>query len=107
MRAETVGIYHRLTTGFLILTTLSIAMAPGLAHAGTGSPMGDVICFILGVLWGNLGRGLATMAVIIIGLGAILGKTSWGLAITVGIGIAIMFSADWIVLVFTGIRVCV
>ncbi len=55
--------------------------------------MGFVLCYVVGFIYGNLGRGLATLAIIIIGVGATLGKVSWGLAITVGIGIAIVFNA--------------
>jgi type IV secretory pathway VirB2 component (pilin) len=45
-------------------------------------------------MYGNLGRGLATLAVITLGVGALLGKVSWGMAVTVGIGIAVMFNAE-------------
>ena len=55
--------------------------------------MGNVICCIIGIIYGNLGRGLAVLAVIIVGVGATLGKVSWGLAITVATGIATIFGA--------------
>ena len=61
------------------------------------TPMGDVLCTVIGWMTGNLGRGLATLAVSIIGVGAMLGKASWGLALTVGIGIAVIFNAPTIV----------
>ncbi|MDX2073890.1 MAG: TrbC/VirB2 family protein [Alphaproteobacteria bacterium] len=63
----------------------------------TGTPMGDVLCEIVYMVYGNLGRGLATLAVVIIGVGATLGKTSWGLAMTVAIGISVIFNAGYIV----------
>jgi type IV secretory pathway VirB2 component (pilin) len=60
--------------------------------------MGAVLCDIADwVIYGNLGRGLAVLAVIIIGVGACLGKVSWGLALTIGIGISIVFGAPGIV----------
>lgn len=57
------------------------------------SPMGNVICLIIGIIYGNLGRGLAVLAVIIVGVGATIGKVSWGLAMTVAIGIGTVFGA--------------
>ncbi len=63
----------------------------------TATPMGDVLCSIVGMVYGNLGRGLATLAVVIIGVGATLGKTSWGLAMTVAVGIAVIFNAEYVV----------
>jgi type IV secretory pathway VirB2 component (pilin) len=40
-----------------------------------------------------MGRGLATLAICIVGVGALLGKVSWGMAITVAIGISIVFNS--------------
>jgi type IV secretory pathway VirB2 component (pilin) len=57
------------------------------------SPMGNVICLIIGIIYGNLGRGIAVLAVIILGVGATIGKVSWGLAMTVGVGIGTIFGA--------------
>jgi type IV secretory pathway VirB2 component (pilin) len=57
------------------------------------SPMGNVVCMIIGIIYGNLGRGLAILAVIILGVGATIGKVSWGLAMTVAVGIATIFGA--------------
>lgn len=65
------------------------------ADAGT-TPMGNVLCTVVQMIYGNLGRGLATLAIIIVGVGATLGKVSWGLAITVAVGISIIFNASTI-----------
>lgn len=76
------------------------------AYAATNSAMGDVLCTIVDIVYGNLGRGLATLAIIIIGVGATLGKTSWGLAMTVAIGISVIFNAGTVVAYLTGINGC-
>lgn len=76
---------------FFISTQLALAQQP------IRTPMGDVLCTIVLMVYGNLGRGIATLAVVIIGIGATLGKTSWGLAMTVGVGIAVIFNAGPIV----------
>lgn len=86
---------------FAFLTLLTVAlvlMVPELAMAAEETTaMGNVLCKVVDMVMGNMGRGLATLAVIIIGVGATLGKVSWGLAITVAVGIAVIFNAGDIV----------
>ncbi len=69
---------------------------------GAWTPMGDVLCYVASMFYGNLGRGLATLAVIVVGVGATLGKVSWGLAITVAVGIAVVFNAHDVMSRLTG-----
>lgn len=76
--------------GIFVLGFTFLSAEPAMAQQ---SPMGNVICFIIGIIYGNLGRGLAVLAVIIVGVGATLGKVSWGLAMTVAIGIGTVFGA--------------
>ena len=75
---------------FMVVGSMLLTAEPAMAQQ---SPMGNVICCIIGIIYGNLGRGLAVLAVIIVGVGATLGKVSWGLAITVATGIATIFGA--------------
>lgn len=63
----------------------------------SGGALSTVLCSVVTLVSGNLGRGLATLAVIIVGVGATLGKVTWGMAITVAVGIAIIFNAGAIV----------
>lgn len=82
---------------------IMISMQNALAQtAAIDSPMGIVLCNIASIVYGNLGRGIATLAVVVIGVGATLGKTSWGLAMTVAVGIAVIFNAGNIVFAITG-----
>ena len=74
----------------MVVGTMLVTAEPAMAGQ---SPMGNVVCCIIGIIYGNLGRGLAVLAVIIVGVGATLGKVSWGLAITVAVGIATVFGA--------------
>lgn len=67
------------------------------AYAQTGSPMGDVLCLIVDWMVGNLGWGLATIGISAVGIGAILGKISWGVAFTVMVGCVVMLNATLIV----------
>jgi len=94
------------------LTTLvSLVMVSGATAAGPyDSPMGFVLCSVAKwIIYGNLGRGLATLAIVVVGVGATLGKVSWGLAITVAVGISVVFGSPSIVtaLMGTTAAVCV
>jgi type IV secretory pathway VirB2 component (pilin) len=86
-------------TFYTLLVVAIILLFPEIAHAQTPrtTAMGNVLCAVVEMVMGNMGRGLATLAVIIIGVGATLGKVSWGLAITVAVGIAVIFNAENIV----------
>ncbi|GIK20357.1 MAG: hypothetical protein BroJett004_25210 [Planctomycetota bacterium] len=81
----------------LMLAGVAIVLMPDLAFAGQDTPMGSVLCTVVQWFTGNTGKGLATIAITIIGIGALLGKVSWGMAIIVGIGVAIVFGAAGIV----------
>lgn len=80
-----------------MLAAIFYVVTMAYAYAQVATPMGAVLCYIVGFVYGNMGRGLATMAVMIVGAGATLGKVSWGLAITVAIGISVIFNAGGIV----------
>lgn len=80
-----------------MLATILLIIFMQAAYAATDSAMGTVLCNIVDIVYGNLGRGLATLAVVIIGVGATLGKTSWGLAMTVAVGISVIFNAGTVV----------
>lgn len=71
---------------YTILTTEVYANPPG-------SGLGDVLCNAIGLVNGSLGRGLSTIVVISLGVGAMFGKVSWGLATIVGVGIATLSNA--------------
>jgi type IV secretion system protein VirB2 len=81
----------------MVMLAVAVVMAPDFAYAGTNTPMGNVLCTVVRWFTGNTGKGLATIAITIIGIGALLGKVSWGMAIIVGIGVAIVFGAASIV----------
>ena len=81
--------------------TLAIAaaamMLPEMAMAGAGTPIANVLCTVGGWFTGPVGKGIATLAIIVIGVGALMGKVSWGMAIIVGVGVAVIFGAEQIV----------
>lgn len=81
----------------MFVLSAAVILLPDLALAGANTPMGAVLCNVVGWFTGNTGKGLATIAITVIGIGALLGKVSWGMAIIVGIGVAIVFGAAGIV----------
>lgn len=86
----------KLTLVFML--AVAAVMLPEWAYAtGTDTPIGNVFCTVVGWFTGNTGKGLATIAITIIGIGALLGKVSWGMALIVGLGVAIVFGAVGIV----------
>lgn len=91
--------YIRLIS-FIIIGLLVFGADHAVAYGGgggggpVGTPMADVLCLIVNWFSGNLGRGLATIGVSAAAVGAIFGKISWGLALTVMVGVAVMFGAS-------------
>lgn len=91
---------------FALAAMSLVLMAPDIASAGGPSALENVLCGVVGWFTGTVGAGIATLAIIIIGVGALLGKVSWGMAIIVGIGVAIIFGASSIVTALGGNTTC-
>jgi type IV secretory pathway VirB2 component (pilin) len=56
-----------------------------------------VFCYLILILSGPVGKSLATIAVIMMGFGALFGKVSCGQAIIMVVGISVTFAAPQIV----------
>lgn len=79
---------------FIALGMALCMLVPEISYAtNPGVPMASVFCMVFNIVSGNLGRGIATLAVVALGVGAMLGKVSWGLALMLSGGIAVVFSA--------------
>jgi type IV secretory pathway VirB2 component (pilin) len=52
---------------------------------------------IVDSLTGPMGKAIATIAIIALGIGLFMGKLSWGLAVATALGIAMIFGASSIV----------
>lgn len=76
-----------------VLDAAAIFFALTAAAYAVDTPMGGVVCDIVAFVYGNLGRGIAVLAICVVGVGAMLGKASWGLAIMVGVGIGVLFGS--------------
>ena len=56
-----------------------------------------VLCNVIQQLQGGIGKGIATIAIVVLGIGLFLGKLSWPLAVATAIGIGLIFGAAGIV----------
>ena len=72
------------------------------AAAGDSNAIEQVFCNVVLILTGTTGKAIATVAVIAVGVGALLGKISWGMALIVALGVALIFGAASIVLALGG-----
>jgi type IV secretory pathway VirB2 component (pilin) len=90
--------------GAMLIPTEALAVSWSVSGGGSGGSggsdggtIGNLLCNVAGWFTGSVGKGIATLAIIVIGIGALMGKVSWGMAIIVGIGVAVIFGAPTIV----------
>ena len=102
-----------MTVMWCLLAAYAAFLIPADAMAGnlgsgnsSGGAIGDVLCTVVSWFTGKLGQGIATLAIIVIGIGALMGKVSWGMAIIVGIGVGVIFGAPTIVNALGGVGGC-
>lgn len=80
----------------------SVLSDAAMAAAGDSNAIEQVFCNVVLILTGTTGKAIATVAVIAVGVGALLGKISWGMALIVALGVALIFGAASIVLALGG-----
>ena len=71
-------------------------------YALAKNPVNDALCHIAWALIGTTGKGMMTISVIIIGIGAAFQKISWNQAGILGVGIAMVFGSTALIANFTG-----
>ena len=94
-----------LFAAYAVMLLPTDAHAIGVSISGgssTGNPIGDTLCTVANWFTGPIGSGIATLAILVIGVGALMGKVSWGMAIIVGIGVGVIFGAPQIVNMLNG-----
>ena len=98
-----------LNLGFLLGDSSSSSSSTGVASSvGSygGGTIGDLLCEVAYWFMGSIGQGIATLAVIVLGIGALMGKVSHGMVLTTLVGIAVIFGAPDIVQDLTGQAAC-
>lgn len=81
----------------LALLTTGLALAPSFAYAQSAAPVEGILEWFVGVLQGNVARSLAIIAVCFLGFMFLTGRMAWQGAISIVIGIAIIFGAAQLV----------
>lgn len=66
------------------------------------STVSGIMCLVVDEITGPLGRLIACIGVIAIGVNAMIGRTSWTAAIIVAVGIAVVFGAKGVVVLMAG-----
>jgi type IV secretory pathway VirB2 component (pilin) len=80
---------------FFMCVALVLALGASNAFAtSSASGMADALCTIpMAVVNTSIGRGIATLGIIILGIMATLGRITWTQAVVVGVGISVIFGA--------------
>ncbi|RWX74878.1 type VI secretion protein [Neorhizobium lilium] len=84
---------HRRAGLWLGLTVIGAALVPDFAYAQSAAPVEGILDWFVGVLQGNVARSLAIIAVCFLGFLFLTGRMAWQGAISIIIGIAIIFGA--------------
>lgn len=84
---------------FFVFCVIVMSNFDALANtpAQSNDAITSVLCNIIGQLQGGIGKGIATIAIIVLGIGLFLGKLSWPVAVATALGIGLIFGAAGIV----------
>lgn len=85
----------------LFAVVVGVSLLPETSSAAT-NVIEQVFCNLVLIMNGTTGKAIATIAIIAVGVGALLGKISWGMALIVAIGVALVFGAASIVTALGG-----
>ena len=93
-----------LAAAMLLVPSFSFASAEfSSTSTGAGSTddgISEVLCLIVTKLTGPIGKTIAMIALVVLGIGIFLGKLSWQLCLGVAVGITFIFAAgniiDWL-----------
>ncbi|WLR95366.1 TrbC/VirB2 family protein [Shinella zoogloeoides] len=77
----------------LVVLSTSVALVPELAYAQSAAPVEGILEWFVGVLQGSVARSLAIIAVCFLGFLFLTGRMAWQGAISIVIGIAMIFGA--------------
>jgi type IV secretory pathway VirB2 component (pilin) len=94
----------RISSSSLLLISLLLFWSfPSFAFAQTGSSaLTDAMCLVIKMITGKGGKAIVALCLIGLSVGFFNGKVSWGLILTVVVGVAAMFGAPSIAAVLLG-----
>jgi type IV secretory pathway VirB2 component (pilin) len=64
------------------------------AADASNNAISNVLCSVVAALTGTIGQAIATIGVVVLGVGLFTGKLSWTTALATGLGIGIIFGAS-------------
>ena len=79
-----------------------IATFSNTALAADQDQITAVLCIVVRALQGGIGKAIATIAIVVLGVGLFMGKLSWPLALATALGIGMIFGAGQIVTWLSG-----
>lgn len=97
IESQKIFIYQAMMAFFILVL---LTLLPSAAYAGT-DPLTQTICTVVKWFSGSMGRSIATLGVLVLAIGALMGKVSWGMCLTVCVGISIMLSGGEMVTLLT------
>lgn len=87
-------IYKTFLTVFAAAIMVFAISDPSFAITAAGNNIGQKLCEAAATVYaGNIGAGVATLAVVTVGIAACFGRASWTQAIVVAVGIAVVKGA--------------
>lgn len=104
MKAASSDLKMAIESMFVFAVVVLVLTLPDIAQASLY--LDTVLCNGAGLFHNRAGQGIATIGISILGVGALLGKISWGLAMIVGVGTALLFGASTIVYQISGYDGC-
>ncbi len=95
--------YMETTTRLFMALALVAVVMVFLSSESQAGNMTAVLCNVAYLIQkGGIGSAIATLVVITLGISAMLGKISWGMALIVCTGIALVFGANSLVSLAVG-----
>ncbi|WP_341755407.1 TrbC/VirB2 family protein [Candidatus Tisiphia endosymbiont of Ptychoptera albimana] len=85
-----------------ILCSIALITTASDAFATTADPVGDVLCKLILLFRGNTARGIAIIAIIVLGIQTLRGQLKWEVALVIVTGIVILFKAPEIINMVAG-----
>jgi type IV secretory pathway VirB2 component (pilin) len=85
---------------FCLMATV-FYMSPAFAtDSASDNAISQVLCRVVALLTGAVGKAIATIAIVVIGISLFMGKVSWPVAAATAVGIGLIFGAgqiaDWL-----------
>ncbi len=89
--------------GILFSFVISYAYADGLGeNAEAIDKVTETLCMVTNALGGPVGKTIAILIVMTVAISLFLGKITWGVAITIAVGMGLLFGSTQLVTLISG-----